>query len=130
MPYCLPARLVNGTTLLHGRLLLRLYLCSRSCRHIAHTWLSWVCDTYFLPHPCRYVLGEGIEKKAADLSADIEEQKKSFEEAAAKKAAAAPAEEEAPAAEAATEDKPAVQVLASLWVGHMCFGSPQIDVSA
>ena len=64
----------------------------------------------------RYVLGEGIEKKAADLSADIEEQKKSFEEAAAKKAAAAPAEEEAPAAEAATDDKPAVQ--ASLWVKH------------
>ena len=63
------------------------------------------------------MLGEGIEKKAADLSADIEEQKKSFEEAAAKKAAAGPAEEEAPAAEADTEDKPAVQ--ASLWVGHM-----------
>ena len=63
------------------------------------------------------MLGEGIEKKEADLSADIEEQKRSFEEAAARKAAAAPAEE-APAAEAATdEDKPAVQ--ASLRVGHM-----------
>ncbi len=77
---------------------------------------------------CRYVLGEGIEKKAADLSADIEEQKKSFEEAAAKKAAAAPAEE-APAAEADTEDKPAVQ--ASLWVRQLLLGlaANQRDVS-
>ncbi len=58
------------------------------------------------------MLGEGIEKKEADLSADIEEQKKSFEEAAANKAAAAAQTQEAPAAEAAapTEAKPTVQV--------------------
>ena len=56
------------------------------------------------------MLGEGIQKKAADLSADIEEQKQSFEEAAAKKAASGPAAEEAPGPEAAAaEAKPAVQ---------------------
>lgn len=60
------------------------------------------------------MLGEGIEKKASDLSADIEEQKKSFEEAAAKKAAAAPAEEASAPEAAAIETKPAVQASAKL----------------
>jgi hypothetical protein len=59
---------------------------------------------------CRYVLGEGIEKKVADLAKDVEEQTKAFEAAAAAKAAAAAATEEAaPAAEAAPA-KPAVEV--------------------
>ncbi len=52
--------------------------------------------------PCRFVLGEGIEKKTNDLAKEVEEQTKAFEEAAAKKAAAAP-ESDAPAPEAAAE---------------------------
>lgn len=46
----------------------------------------------------RFVLGEGIEKRSADLAKEVEAQTKAFEEAAAKKSAEAAA---APAAEAA-----------------------------
>ena len=52
--------------------------------------------------PCRFVLGEGIEKKTNDLAKEVEAQTKAFEEAAAKKAAAAPESAE-PAPEAAAE---------------------------
>ena len=49
---------------------------------------------------CRYSLGEGIEKKkAADLGAEVEEQKKAMQ-AKADAAKAEPAKEEAPAASA------------------------------
>jgi hypothetical protein len=47
---------------------------------------------------CRFVLGEGIEKRSTDLAQEVEAQTKAFEEAAAKKAAeasAAPAQAEA-----------------------------------
>ena len=50
---------------------------------------------------CRFVLGEGIEKKTNDLAKEVEAQTKAFEEAAAKKAAAAPdSAEPAPASAA------------------------------
>ena len=52
----------------------------------------------------RFVLGEGIEKRSADLAKEVEAQTKAFEEAAAKKAAEASAEA-APAQAAA--DAPA-----------------------
>ncbi|KAK9829492.1 hypothetical protein WJX72_006188 [[Myrmecia] bisecta] len=62
----------------------------------------------------RYVLGEGLEKKTADLAKEVEEQTKAFEAAAAERAAkekeAAAAELEAKQAEA----KPAVQVSAKV----------------
>ena len=91
--------------LLHAHCTLTMW--ERTEQHIDRQWYRIYC---------RYVLGEGIEKKEADLSADIEEQKKSFEEAAAKKAAAAAETQEVPAAEAdaATEAKPTVQVWLSL----------------
>eukprot|EP00884_Botryococcus_braunii_P014022 jgi/Botrbrau1/22620/Bobra.176_1s0049.1 len=62
----------------------------------------------------RYQLGEGIEKKVADLAKDVEEQTKAFEAAAAAKAAAA---EAAPAEEAAPEaasSAPAIEIPAKL----------------
>lgn len=57
----------------------------------------------------RFVLGEGIEKREADLAAEVEEQTKAFEKKAAEKAAAAAADE-SPAAEVAAEAAPAVKV--------------------
>jgi elongation factor Ts len=63
----------------------------------------------------RFVLGEGIVKKEADLAAEVEQQTKEFEQKAAEKAAAAA---DAPAAEVAAEvadaAKPAVQVSAKM----------------
>jgi hypothetical protein len=65
-----------------------------------------------LPQPapsfCRYVLGEGIEKKAVDLAKEVEEQKAAVAAQAAAEAAAAAA---APAADVAPQaaDKPKVQ---------------------
>lgn len=44
----------------------------------------------------RFVLGEGIEKKSADLAKEVEEQTNKMKEAAAQKALEAPKEEEAP----------------------------------
>lgn len=45
---------------------------------------------------CRFVLGEGIEKKTNDLAKEVEAQTRAFEEAAAKKAAAPDSAEAAP----------------------------------
>lgn len=42
---------------------------------------------------CRFVLGEGIEKKSADLAKDVEEQTNKMKEAAAAKAKEEPKEE-------------------------------------
>ena len=52
-------------------------------------------------HICRFVLGEGIEKKTSDLAKEVEAQTKAMEEAA--KTAAAPADNAASASGAAAE---------------------------
>ena len=57
---------------------------------------------------CRYLLGEGIEKKSTDLAAEVEEQTKKFQEAAAAKAAEPKAEEALP--EPSAEAVAAMQV--------------------
>lgn len=44
----------------------------------------------------RFVLGEGIEKKSADLAKDVEEQTSKMKEAAAAKAKEEPKKEELP----------------------------------
>ena len=61
------------------------------------------CKRRILQHAAlrRFVLGEGMEKKAADLAAEVEAQTKAFEEAAAKKAAEAEASAAAAPAESA-----------------------------
>jgi hypothetical protein len=64
------------------------------------------------------VLGEGKEKRSADLAAEVEAQTKAFEEAAAKKAAAeAEAAAAAPAPAEAAEAAPAAEVRLSAHAG-------------
>lgn len=58
---------------------------------------------------CRFVLGEGIKKKEADLAKDVEEQTKRMQEAAAARAAEGPKEEAPP--EPTEEQVQSLQVL-------------------
>jgi len=66
---------------------------------------------------CRFVLGEGIEKKTNDLAKEVEAQTKAFEEAAAAKKAASAPDSAAPAPEAAAE--PAQVILPLLLTCHV-----------
>lgn len=65
----------------------------------------------------RFVLGEGIEKKSADLAKDVEEQTSKMKEAAAAKAKEEPKKEELPepSAEQVANLKVATTEAIDLW---------------
>ena len=67
-------------------------------QHLTGIFCRWLAK---LGRICRFVLGEGIEKKTNDLAKEVETQTKAMEEAAKK--AAAPADSAASPSEAAAE---------------------------
>ena len=67
-------------------------------QHLTGMFCGWLVT---LAYMCRFVLGEGIEKKTNDLAKEVEAQTKAMTEAAKK--AAAPADSAASPSEAAAE---------------------------